>query len=101
MIRVESKRSYSGDGVYVGRPSVLGNPYPLHDEKERDAVIEKYRAWLRSEYCKKGSVYKALVELADRYRKGEEIVLVCWCAPRRCHADVIKEAIIGIAERRV
>ena len=29
MVKVENKRTYKGDGVYIGRPSVLGNPFPV------------------------------------------------------------------------
>ena len=96
MIEIANKKLYQEGGVYVGRPSVLGNPYPLKDEKDRDVVIEKYGVWLRKEYAKRGKVYAALMELAHQYAAGEDIVLVCWCAPRRCHAEVIRDAIIGI-----
>ncbi len=27
MIRIENKKYYRGGGVYIGRPSLLGNPF--------------------------------------------------------------------------
>lgn len=87
------------DGYYVGRPSILGNPFPASDESQRDEVIEKYRVWLRQEYCKKGAVYTELHILADKHKRGEDINLICWCAPKRCHAEIIRDAIIKISER--
>ena len=32
--------------VYIGRPSKWGNPFKLKKGDDRDAVLEKYRAWL-------------------------------------------------------
>ncbi|UQN09274.1 DUF4326 domain-containing protein (plasmid) [Deinococcus sp. QL22] len=26
-------------------------------------------------------------------RAGESLLLICWCAPLACHADVIKEEV--------
>jgi len=29
--------------------------------------------------------------LADRVRKGERLVCMCWCWPKRCHGAIIDE----------
>lgn len=67
--------------VYVGRPTKWGNPFPMHAESERAAVIELYRAALAKS--------PQLVSAARRELGGKN--LVCWCAPRACHADVLME----------
>jgi len=64
--------------VYVGRPSKWGNPFPLKREEDRDAVLVKYRRWLATQ----PALIASLHELRGK-------VLGCWCAPRRCHADVL------------
>lgn len=69
------------DAVYVGRPSKFGNPFVLGVHGSRDQVIEKYRGWLMGQ--------PRLVEAAKRELRGKR--LVCWCAPLRCHADVLAE----------
>ena len=46
----------------------------------RDEVIAKYRAWI----ARQPSLMAALGELRGKH-------LVCWCAPERCHADVLIE----------
>lgn len=54
VIRIENRRSYKGEGVYVGRTmrdlqgSALGNPYKVkpHGPHERGASVEMYRRWL-------------------------------------------------------
>lgn len=67
--------------VYIGRPSVWGNPFKIGPDGDREAVIAKYRAWLLSQ--------PALVERAQRELAGK--TLGCWCAPNACHGDVLLE----------
>jgi hypothetical protein len=45
-----------------------------------DQVIAKYRDWIVRQQALMG----ALDELRGKH-------LVCWCAPERCHADVLIE----------
>jgi hypothetical protein len=87
-IKVENKKTYKGPGEYVGRPHILGNPFPMHDESQRANVITKYRQWLFKHMNEPIYQYhlQRLLELA---RKGP-LTLICWCAPKACHADVIK-----------
>ena len=104
-IRVVSKRSggtkpVSGETVvYIGRPSILGNPFPMHNESQRAGVVTLYREWLQKRYNDDASVFTELHQLADRVKDGESIALQCWCAPCACHGDVIVEAIEWINNR--
>ena len=68
------------DRVYVGRPSKWGNPFMIGRDGMHDQVIAKYRDWIVRQ--------PALVGVLDEVR-GEH--LVCWCAPERCHAEVLIE----------
>lgn len=89
--QVMNKHHKAVDGVYVGRPTVFGNPYS-HSEgtlakykvATRKEAIEKYREYAE-ERMESDPEFKASVE-ALRGRN-----LVCWCAPRPCHADVLLE----------
>lgn len=74
------------DAVYVGRPTKWGNPFPLdHKQKGRDreAIIAKYREYVYSER----NVF--LREQVKKELKGKD--LVCFCAPKLCHADILLE----------
>ena len=93
-IVIVNRRSYQGEGYYVGRPSVLGNPFPMKSEKDRDEVCEKYRVWLWGEIKKKDLVFDELNKLAGEFKEKGELVLICWCAPKRCHAEVIRSAVL-------
>jgi hypothetical protein len=74
------------DAVYVGRPTVWGNPYKIGAKRpggimDRDDVIACYRTWIYTQ-----PLYQDAVK---RHLKGKD--LVCWCAPKACHADILLE----------
>lgn len=105
MIKVVNKRKYKGSGLYIGRPSLLGNPYSHLDKsiaeyrcETREESIEKYLEWMRKQYVSNRKIKQFLVDLAKKHKLGEEIVLVCWCKPLPCHGDVLKTIIEKIAE---
>lgn len=84
MPKVLNKRnliSIPSDAVYVGRPSLFGNPYTIGKDGNRDEVITKFRKHFYSS--------GTLMDAARRYLKGKD--LVCWCAPQACHADILLE----------
>jgi hypothetical protein len=64
------------DAVYVGRPTKWGNPF--YRDVRWDAIA-KYEEWIRSQPW--------LMAAAKRELRGKN--LVCWCAPKPCHADVL------------
>ena len=66
--------------VYIGRPSLWGNPFVIGKDGNRAQVIAKYRAWI----LKQPQLLKHLPEL-----KGKR--LACWCSPQACHGDVLAE----------
>lgn len=90
--------------VYIGRKmpglqaSALGNPFKIGRDGSRDQCIERYERWLRAQYRRKGKVKAELLRLALQYLKTGELVLVCWCAPERCHGEVIAAAIYKLIE---
>jgi hypothetical protein len=69
--------------VYIGRPSKWGNPFVIGPDGSREDVIQKYRAWLYSR--------PDIMAEARRELKGQD--LLCYCAPKTCHGDVL----LGIA----
>jgi hypothetical protein len=67
--------------VYIGRPSKWGNPFAIGKDGDRDEVIAKYRQWLLAR--------PDMMEAAKRELFGKD--LVCFCAPKGCHGDVLLE----------
>jgi hypothetical protein len=99
-ITIVNRRNGRAAGVYVGRPSVLGNPYVIGHDGSRPDVVDKYRAWLREQYRHDGAVRRALRQLAMRYLTDGALTLICWCAPQPCHAEVIRDAVLGMVQAR-
>jgi hypothetical protein len=79
---------------YVGRPSLLGNPFQSRD---REANIRLYKNWLRRVYRSKPAVREIIDGLVELVRAGETVELACWCAPQPCHADVIRRFVLSLA----
>ena len=65
--------------VYVGRPGPYGNPFVIGRDGDRDEVIAKYADWLATQ--------PGLIARAQRELAGKD--LVCFCAPKPCHGDVL------------
>jgi len=85
---------------YIGRTghgrqgSALVNIFVIGKDGTRDEVIAKYRTWLERIVKKgKGDAWKELQGLRERYRKGEKVILLCYCKPLGCHGDVLMEYI--------
>lgn len=91
MIRIENKRTYKGDGFYVGRPSPLGNPFILNAKTSRAKAIEQYREWLLKRLETSNPTSKAFMALVEHYRREGIMTLICWCSPLACHAEIIRE----------
>ncbi len=99
--------------MYVGRPTPLGNPFThIKDRKTkahflvdtREEAIESYRlqfGFLLNDNPVGGTLRHYLQPIQDQfdklldiYRRNNMLVLVCWCAPKSCHADILKEMIL-------
>ena len=107
---------HTNKGVRCDRGTALGNPFELTHESERDNVIfgfkrylwmvlhhniEPYiaandiandqnlkisRTWKRPS---RDDIESLLTEIIGLYEK-ENVTLLCWCFPKKCHCDVIK-----------
>ena len=82
-MRVLNKRvSGLPDGaVYIGRPSIYGNPYVVGVHGTREEVVELFRKGAKHRFTRR--------EL--EFLRGKD--LVCWCAPLACHGDVLVEMV--------
>lgn len=102
MINVLNKKKNPNiDGIYIGRPYVLGNPFS-HKENSiaeykvssRDEAMSKYEIWLNEKLTDVESAEcKEFFRLVDLYKTNGELNLVCWCHPLRCHGDVLSKKI--------
>jgi hypothetical protein len=73
--------------------SALGNPFYNDKTMTREEQVKAFERYLWDEFAKGGVVSNALVELCAILREGGTVNLVCVCAPKPCHGDVIKRCL--------
>jgi hypothetical protein len=64
--------------IYIGRPSIWGNPFIEGKHGTREEVLQKFHKYA----AKDPMVIESLPLL-----KGK--VLGCWCKPKDCHGDIL------------
>ena len=94
-----------GDNIYlIHRPYILSNPYTHIKDKQTKAMfvvktkeeaIEKYNHYYDIMYGKNIEFTRTIDEIYDKYRRGEDIYLGCYCAPDICHGDIIARKLQG------
>jgi hypothetical protein len=103
-IFVVNKRTHkpTDRDVYIGRPTPLGNPYThqlgttaeIHVGTREEAVL-MYRLWLPKQIIGGNKeVIEALQNIQQMAEHDDDVYLVCWCAPKKCHGEVIRDLIL-------
>lgn len=77
MIRVVNKNKERYD-IYIGRPSVFGNPFVIGKHGSRQDVVEMYEQFARHNE----RLLRSLHLLKDKK-------LGCFCKPLLCHGDIL------------
>ena len=78
--------------VRVDRASVLGNPFYMQNESQRDTVCNQYEVYFQEKMQNTQSAfYKEIQRLQTVLQEYGRLELFCWCAPKRCHAESIKK----------
>ena len=93
-----------GSAVYVGRPKGggvchYGNPFThmgegtlaLFKVNTREEAVRAYDEWLRGFkiYPNNPRLEAQRAWILNHLRELRGKDLVCWCAPRACHADIL------------
>lgn len=103
-ILVVSKHKYqpTDHDFYIGRGSPLGNPFThlrshskaIYHCLTRDEAIGRYRPWIKEQIeTKAPGVNELLQKILESVIAGNDVQLVCFCAPLSCHGDIIREII--------
>jgi len=83
-------------GIYIGRGSILGNPFKIGKDGDRNMVIAKYRDWLWGKIKEKGDVFNELCRLYKIWLVKGRLSLGCYCFPKACHGLVIGSCLIWL-----
>jgi Domain of unknown function (DUF4326) len=68
----------------------LSNPFRIGFDGDRAAVIAKHERWLADQHD--------LLRALDELRSHD---LVCFCAPQRCHGDLLKRLANATRDERI
>ncbi len=81
--------------IKVDRTSVLGNPFYMKDETQRNDVCDRYVTYfntiLEDRKAKENQVFLEELRRIYTIAKVQDVALGCWCAPKRCHAETIQK----------
>lgn len=97
IVNKHHKPKDEGRSFYIGRPSVLGNPFSITELWSREFVIDLYEKLLKKKIAEED---EATIQVLNHIgsmvvdNSGKPVKLVCWCAPQKCHGDVIKRVIM-------
>lgn len=94
----------TNNDFYVGRGSVLGNPFTskdvnkskaIHQASSKEDAIESYRTHLKDKLDGNDVDMVNIIETMLNRLKIDDIYLVCYCKPNNCHGDVIKDYLLS------
>lgn len=93
--------------IKVDRQSILGNPFYMKSESERDDVCNKYQMYFEKQFkdCVENNIefsnqfINELQKLVEIYKKHQKLRLFCWCSPKRCHAETIRDYVLDMFNR--
>jgi hypothetical protein len=88
------------NNYYIGRGGILGNPFTHNGVrssfktlsfKTREEAIEAYDKYFDAMYGTDDDFTKAIDEIYEHYKNGEDVYLQCFCKPLPCHGDIITD----------
>ena len=109
-IKIVNVRSDRSPTVYLGRKmpgwdgSPLANRHPVGKvcpickvTHQRGETLRMYHDWLLAEMeSGKGPAHDEVHRIADLVRNGAAVTLGCWCWPEPCHAELVREFVVGV-----
>lgn len=63
----------------------------MRKESDRDLVCDRYKEYFYNKINNSEQFLLKVYELFLIYEQYSKLELFCWCAPKRCHAETIKE----------
>ncbi|MGH1461249.1 MAG: DUF4326 domain-containing protein [Neptuniibacter sp.] len=91
-VHVVNKYKHGNIGIYIGRGSPFGNPYKMAGEASRDQVCDQYEGYFKKK-VETDPGFKIQLDVLVAKARKEDVRLVCFCAPKRCHGETIKRYI--------
>ena len=81
---------------YIGRGSPLGNPFVISIHGNRMEVCQKYKTWFYREIrIEEPILMTELQRLLKILIEKKTITLGCFCSPKQCHGETVKEYLLS------
>lgn len=89
--------------IYIGRGSILGNPFTHLNKSEtlaefqvetREDALKNYGKYFIESFKTKKEFRKYVIDLMSLLKQQKEINFLCYCSPNGCHGDFVKEFIL-------
>lgn len=74
--------------IKIDRSTIVGNPFYMKREEERNTVCDKYNEYFYKQIAISSKFNKYILDIIEK-SKTKDIILGCWCHPKRCHGDTI------------
>lgn len=88
--------------IYIGRGSIFGNPYShlpenttkaIYYVNTRNQAIISYKNYMLEMYKTNKIYHDEIDKLVELHKANTDINFVCFCKPKSCHGDLLKEFI--------
>ena len=81
-------------GEYIGRGSPLGNKFIIGEHGTREEVVASYKSHLnKAIQLGEANIIQELDRLAHILVDTKRLTLVCYCAPKLCHGNIIRDVL--------
>lgn len=113
MIKVVNKKTHTPTDVdiYIGRGSVLGNPYTgtkkleqtkaKYQSSSRESSIDDYEKYIKKKILDNDRVICDELNKIYKMAKNGDVNLVCYCSPKPCHGQIIRGIIHAEILKRI
>ncbi len=86
--------------IYIGRPSVLSNPYSSKkssfeettEVSDRETSLKLFFQYFKENV--EGELKPEIDKIIDLLDKYDNVYLGCFCAPKMCHGNFIKNYVL-------
>ena len=78
VINIKTETCKSSDYVYIGRPSIWGNPFSITENCRRSESLRRFFKYLQNH----PKLVEQTLELSGK-------ILGCYCAPLPCHGHIL------------
>jgi hypothetical protein len=85
--------------IRCDRKTPLGNPFYMSNESQRIEVCNKFEAYLPEAYATDHVIRSEVTNIAMHVESGHNVLLQCWCAPKKCHCDSIKSFVLNLINK--